>query len=302
MPNRVLKESIRESESIDELSHAAECTFYRLLTFVDDFGLFKANARIVNRGLFPLRDYADDDVAEWLNEISQVGMLAFYIGEDGKPYGCFTNWERYNKPRNTKPKYPQPTEATEVYNDYHTFASVCMQLKSNADNRLHLPVTENISEHNQAKEDNSPRSSIRSSNRSRDRNKNLSSDVPPDAPDKNPKPFDSQSSEIKASQLLFSLISKRDSKIRSPDFQKWAIHVDRLIRIDGREPEEIETVIRWCQNDSFWRNNILSTEKLRKQFPQLVLKMKENGNGHGYGDRIQQQNVKAAKAFLEGTV
>jgi len=135
MPNRIIKESIRESDSIDMLSHAAECTWYRLITLVDDYGLFKANLRLVNRALYPLRDYDDSDVANWLNELAFAEMVGFYCGEDGKPYGMILNWEQYNKPRNSKPKHPQPTVDTEIYADWHTFASNCMQPQSNASNR-----------------------------------------------------------------------------------------------------------------------------------------------------------------------
>ena len=52
----------------------------------------------------------------------------------------------------------------------------------------------------------------------------------------------------------------------------WLGDMDRLNRIDGREWAEIETVLRWCQQDSFWRTNILSPTKFRKQFDQLKLK------------------------------
>ena len=61
-----------------------------------------------------------------------------------------------------------------------------------------------------------------------------------------------------------------------------------MIRIDGREIENIKKVIDWCQNDSFWYTNILSASKLRKQYDQLYMKMnktkKENNkpiNGRG---------------------
>lgn len=53
----------------------------------------------------------------------------------------------------------------------------------------------------------------------------------------------------------------------------WLTEMDKLNRIDGRAWEDIEAVIDWCQRDSFWRTNILSPAKLRKQFDQLKLKM-----------------------------
>jgi hypothetical protein len=89
--------------------------------------------------------------------------------------------------------------------------------------------------------------------------------------------FLSDSDEIRLSEFLFSLIAARDPQFKKPNFQKWAEHIDRLIRIDKRSAQDIEDVITWCQNDSFWQNNILSTNKLRDKFTQLTLKM--NGKG-----------------------
>ena len=74
------------------------------------------------------------------------------------------------------------------------------------------------------------------------------------------------------SQLLLDLISERRPNLKKPDIIKWAEHIDLMIRVDKRDPEEIKTVIEWCQADEFWQNNILSTAKLRKQYDQLALK------------------------------
>lgn len=85
------------------------------------------------------------------------------------------------------------------------------------------------------------------------------------------------SNEVRLSNLLLSEIRKRKPNFREPNIQKWAIHIDRLIRLDKRTPEQVEAVIRWCQQDDFWQNNILSTEKLRKQIDHLELKMGSGG-------------------------
>lgn len=79
------------------------------------------------------------------------------------------------------------------------------------------------------------------------------------------------------SQLLFDLILKRRPTFKKPDLTIWAKSIDLMIRVDKRNPDEIERVIRWCQADEFWQNNILSTTKLRKQFDQLALKAYKMG-------------------------
>ena len=85
------------------------------------------------------------------------------------------------------------------------------------------------------------------------------------------------SNEFRLSELLLNLILERRNSFKRPDLHKWARHIDLIIRKDGRSPEEIEEVIRWCQKDSFWQSNIISTEKLRNQFDQLAMKMSQAG-------------------------
>jgi hypothetical protein len=87
----------------------------------------------------------------------------------------------------------------------------------------------------------------------------------------------SNSIEVRLSELLFEKIISRNPNHKKPNLQIWAKDVDRMIRIDHRTPEEIRAVIEWCQVDTFWQNNILSTAKLRSKFDQLRLKMKTNG-------------------------
>ena len=107
MPNRIIKESIRESESIDLLSDKAEILFIRLITFADDFGLFKSDPVLVNKALFPRKDYRTNQVILWLDEVGKSGMVRFYIGPDTKPYGFFVNWGKHQQQRALKAKYPK---------------------------------------------------------------------------------------------------------------------------------------------------------------------------------------------------
>lgn len=91
--------------------------------------------------------------------------------------------------------------------------------------------------------------------------------------DNKKKLYSHQSDEMRLSTLLLNLITSRRPTFKTPNLQAWAKHVHNMIKLDSRTAQEIEKVIRWCQNDLFWQNNILSTEKLRKQFDRLALKM-----------------------------
>ena len=73
-----------------------------------------------------------------------------------------------------------------------------------------------------------------------------------------------------ACNLLADLIEINGSK-RPAVTDKWLSDMERLNRIDERSWEQITRAIEWCQADDFWRGNIMSPSKLRKQYDQLRL-------------------------------
>ena len=109
-------------------------------------------------------------------------------------------------------------------------------------------------------------------------NKSLSKMIPTkETVQKKKRSFVETQKEFQLSKLLLSLIRERKPDFKEPNLQRWAREIDLMIRIDKRKPEKIEKVIRWCQEDDFWQNNILSTQKLRKHYDQLTLKMVSEG-------------------------
>lgn len=91
--------------------------------------------------------------------------------------------------------------------------------------------------------------------------------------EKKGKKYPADSDERRLSELLLNLILERKPDFRRPETARWAGEIDRMIRLDSRTPERIKAVVRWCQTDAFWANNILSTAKLRKHFDRLELEM-----------------------------
>jgi hypothetical protein len=78
-----------------------------------------------------------------------------------------------------------------------------------------------------------------------------------------------------ACQLLADLIESNGSK-RPAINERWLSDMERLNRIDERSWEQIYNAIHWCQADDFWRANIMSPGKLRKQYDQLRLAAQRN--------------------------
>jgi len=114
MPTRYLKPGIRDSESIEKLSHIAETLYYRLLVTVDDFGRYDARPSMVKAACFPIKDSINAQKTEvLLKELAQHGLIEIYIDND-KPYLQMTKWD--NVPRAKESKYPaNPHNAVQVY-------------------------------------------------------------------------------------------------------------------------------------------------------------------------------------------
>ena len=86
--------------------------------------------------------------------------------------------------------------------------------------------------------------------------------------------YTEDSDSYKLASYLFKKISERNPGHKQPNMQQWCKHIDLMLRIDKRDKCEIAEVIAWCQSDSFWQNNILSTAKLREKYDQLNIKRK----------------------------
>ena len=108
MPTRLLREGILSSDRIDQLDAPAEVFYRRLMSKVDDHGLFDARPSILRSSCFPLRSdrVREADITRWMAACQKAGVIALYQ-HDGKPYLQMldTRWEA-----RSKPKYPLPTD------------------------------------------------------------------------------------------------------------------------------------------------------------------------------------------------
>ena len=69
--------------------------------------------------------------------------------------------------------------------------------------------------------------------------------------------------------------------------------IEKTIRIDKRDPVEVEALIRWAQASDFWRANILSPAKFRKQYDRLRLQAEKDFK------KTQPKGFSGIEQFLE---
>ena len=101
VPNRIIKESICTSEDIAGLSMGAEILFYHLIVKADDYGVYFGNEQIIKNTCFPLKssEIKLKQVASWLNELINAGLIFAYVAEDGKKYIQFVKWAKHQQIR-----------------------------------------------------------------------------------------------------------------------------------------------------------------------------------------------------------
>lgn len=108
MPTRLLREGILTSERIELLDAPAEVFYRRLMSKVDDHGLYDARPSILRSSLYPLRvdRVREADISRWMAACQKAGVIALYQ-HDGKPYLQMldTKWQT-----RSKAKYPLPDE------------------------------------------------------------------------------------------------------------------------------------------------------------------------------------------------
>ena len=108
MPNRILKESICTSETIEQLDWFDEAVFYRLIVNCDDFGRFDGRASLLKSRLFPLRaSVSGEMVVQAVERLAEAGLLWRYM-VDGLPYIQLTTWEKHQRIRAKRSRYPEP--------------------------------------------------------------------------------------------------------------------------------------------------------------------------------------------------
>lgn len=123
MPNRIIKESVCSSDSIDRLSWFEEAFFYRLIVNCDDFGRMDARIPILRARLFPLKTITDKQIDAALKSLRTAGIVYLYE-VDGKPFLQLRTWDKHQTVRAKKSKYPAPDS------DMKASEIICKQMQA----------------------------------------------------------------------------------------------------------------------------------------------------------------------------
>ena len=108
MPNRIIREGILTSPKLAKLGWAEEVFYRRLLSVVDDYGRYYADAGMLRAACYPrqLNKVSDSDVGKWLRSCVDAALVRVYPAQDGERYLEVVKFDQ--QVRAKKSKFPDP--------------------------------------------------------------------------------------------------------------------------------------------------------------------------------------------------
>lgn len=114
MPNRIIKDSICESEKLANLNDFEFRLWVGLITQADDAGRGDARPAIIKGRVFPLRERVTiKEITAALHALAAGSCVTLYE-VDGRPYYQFPGWAKHQRIRDSKPKYPAPEDGKPI--------------------------------------------------------------------------------------------------------------------------------------------------------------------------------------------
>ena len=111
------------------------------------------------------------------------------------------------------------------------------------------------------------------SNKKRDKYKKKEREEPPPPA----APPDPSPAARAVSVFLFEQLKRVHPSHKSPSFPAWDKEVERMLRVDGRDPEEAKKIVAWAAQEGgrFWPTAIQSPFTLRKLYDRALIQMRQ---------------------------
>ena len=110
MGNRIIKDTIRTSKTVNVMTDFQFRLWVYLITYVDDYGRGSADPEILKGFVFPRRKgVTEASIEKALADLANSGSVILYE-VDGEPYFCFPNWSDHQRIQTRKSKYPAPID------------------------------------------------------------------------------------------------------------------------------------------------------------------------------------------------
>lgn len=113
MPNRMIKDTIRTSKSVNAMTDFQFRLWIYLITYVDDYGRGSADPELLKGFVFPRRkNVTEATIEKTLADLATMGSIVLYeVG--GESYLYFPNWSDHQRIQTKKSKFPTPESGSQ---------------------------------------------------------------------------------------------------------------------------------------------------------------------------------------------
>ena len=245
MRSRNIKPGLFKNEKLAECSFPARLFFIGLWCYADKKGLCEYRPQRMKIEILPYDKSKPEDL---IKELISTGFIKQYQC-NGTKYLKIVNFTKHQRPHNTEKEstFPDISKQNTLDNGENTL-----------DNAL---IPDSLIPERGIMKDTSP-----------SKKKTLE-----DVRNEIPINRDLHLATILADLMTDNNPTRKDTPV--PQLYLWANEVRLMRERDNRTYEEIIEIIHFSQQDNFWKGNILSMGKLRKQFDQLNLKRKSSRYG-----------------------
>ena len=248
----MLKRKISDSKKLGALgSDSARLLYTWIIPWLDVEGRHTADPDLIKGRIFPkIASFTPQKIEQYLKELNEIGLIILYKIKDDAYLQLkkFHSEQKINRAKEAETKIPPPPRDSGPTPEDSGPALENSLLSLSLSSSLRLS---------------------KSLNKEKEKDQEKKRNVP-------------NQIDIDLTQLLINKILEND--IRSSSCRKmteenqrtWIDDCRKLREIDERTPAEIKAIIEWCQNDNFWKANILSMGTLRKKFDRLFLQAKRD--------------------------
>jgi hypothetical protein len=128
MPNRIIRESILDSDAVNSLTPEGEVFYRRLMSVVDDYGRFDARIAVLRSRLYPLQleKVREASVERCLAECEAARLVRLYVAGD-KQYLTFL---KLGAPRSKESRWPAPPDEAALSASLRADENGCAQTRA----------------------------------------------------------------------------------------------------------------------------------------------------------------------------
>lgn len=276
MPNRILKESICASPTLDKLSTKAENLFYRLLVNCDDFGKTDGRLIMILTNCYPLRvkKMQESELAELIIELVENELLKIYNSGDRIVIQINT-WEKHQQIRAKKSKHPDYDNSCKYLmaddirkqaDDFH--------INTNDGNCVSNPIQSNPIQKNPININND---TTLNDNGKRDNKELAETKVSAIIPEKDNKDSKKYPPEfIPLRKQVFDDLKKRLG-YKIPNLGKEVSAINWMLKNDYT-PENMLFVYDELKKEEFWKEKPISMQTVKKYIGEKLKHQKHNSN------------------------